>query len=50
MHGDTYLDIVMREHEVRMRQAAKARLAASFKRAQGSPSVLKSLLTFFGLV
>ena len=48
MDSGTYLDIVMREHEVRMRQAAKARLAASFKKAQGSPSALKSLLTFFG--
>ena len=47
MHSGAYLDVVMREHEVRIRQAERARLSAAFRKAQGSPSVLRSLLTFF---
>jgi hypothetical protein len=47
MHSGAYLDVVRREHEVRIRQAEKARLSADFKKAQGSPSALRSLLTFF---
>jgi hypothetical protein len=47
MHSGAYLDVVKREHELRIRQAEKARLVEDFKRAHGSPSVLRSLLTFF---
>jgi hypothetical protein len=48
MHSGAFLDVVRLEHEVRVRQAARARMSASFKKAQGSPSVLRSLRMFFG--
>ena len=48
MHSGAYLDVVKLEHEVRVRQATRARLGTSFKKAQGSPSVLRSLRMFFG--
>jgi hypothetical protein len=47
MYSSAFLDVVKLEHEVRIRQAEKARLSASFKKAQGSPLALRSLLTFF---
>jgi hypothetical protein len=48
MFSGMFLDVVMLEHEVRIRQAEKARRSASFKRTQSSPSALRSLLMFFG--
>lgn len=49
MHSGAYLDVLKLEHEVRIRQAARARMGESLKKAQGSPSVLRSLLMLFGL-
>ncbi len=48
MHSGAYLDVIKLEHEVRIRQAEKARMSASVKRTQASPSVLRHLLMFFG--
>jgi hypothetical protein len=48
MFSGAYLDVVKMEHEVRIRQAEKARLSASLRKAQGSPSAIRSLLAFFG--
>jgi len=49
MYSGAYLEVIRLEHEVRIRQAERARMSASFKKAQGSPSVLRSLLMLFGL-
>lgn len=47
MHSGAILDVINLEHKVRVRQAEKARVSASFKKAQASPSAFRSLLMFF---
>ncbi len=48
MHSGAILDVINLEHKVRIRQAEKARLSASFKKAQSSHSAFRSLLMFLG--
>jgi hypothetical protein len=49
MQSAALLDVVKLEHEVRIQQAERVRIADSFRKAQGSHSALRSLLAFFGL-
>lgn len=40
-------EVVRAEHEIKVREAQEARIGTLLKRTHGSPSVLKSLMTFF---
>ena len=45
-----YLEAVKIEHELKIRQSEEARKAALFRKSQGSPWSLKSLLARFGRI
>lgn len=43
-----YMDATRLEHEIRIQRSEKARMAALYRKNQGSHRTLKSLLTRFG--
>ena len=43
-----YTDATRLEHELRIRRSEKARKAALYRKSQGTPWTLKSLLTRYG--